>query len=305
MSRRCRPTRPFLVKTGGLDRHRALLEEAAESWGDQPPRRPWGQDPIELIFGKPHSVHWTGHRLADPDLYRAHKRLRAPTVDESYHQALRTLLESDDQAAVGIALDHWWSPGGAVKRGGAKAREPERPLVLDRIREVLRQSPSPAELSERYGPEATHLAALSALDVVTAEEPSLLADVVAAAASDHVRQRALDAVEAVFNDAEEADLRLVEALGNVACDENVPLHDRLRALELLDESPGTSSVHALVRATRCPEAELQAAAAWGLRGEEVIEDHRAMLEGLSASWPVEDAPWAVTRVRDMLNAASE
>jgi hypothetical protein len=39
--------------------------------------------------------------------------------------------------------------------------------------------------------------------------------------------------------------------------------------------------------------------------EEVIEDHRAMLAELSASRPVEDAPWEVTRVRDMLDAAKE
>ncbi|MEU9125420.1 hypothetical protein AB0C96_37290 [Streptomyces sp. NPDC048506] len=295
----------FLVRTGGLDRHRTVLEEVAESWGDRPPEYPWGQDPIELIFGKPHSVHWEGHRLADPDLYRAHKRLRAPTVDASYHQALRTLLASDDQAAVGIALDHWWSPDGAVQRGGEEAREPERALVLDRIREVLRQPPSPAALSRTYGPEAKHLSALSALDIVAAEEPSLLAEVVETAASDHVRGRALDAVEAVFRDAEEAEPPLVEALGNVACDENVPLHDRVRALELLDESPGTNSVDALVRATRCPEVEVQAAAAWGLMWEEVIEDHRARLAELSASWPVEGAPCEVTRVRDMLNASEE
>ncbi|MGW0432823.1 hypothetical protein ACWDV4_09795 [Micromonospora sp. NPDC003197] len=280
----------YLVRTGALERHRAIMEEVAESWGERPPQRPWGQNPIEMIFGTPHSVHWEGHRLADPNLHRAHKRLRAPTVDESYHQALRTLLESDDQAAVGIALDHWWSPDGAVQRGGEEAREPERALVLDRIRQMLRQPPAPAELSRRYGPEAKHLTALSALDVVAADEPSLLAEVVEAAASDHVRSRAFDAVEAVFKDTEEADLLLVVALGNVACDENVPLNDRVRALELLHEAPRTNSVDALVRATRCPEIEVQAAAAWGLMREEAIEEHRAMLEDgsttrTSCRWP--------------------
>ncbi|WP_331772203.1 hypothetical protein OG948_52615 (plasmid) [Embleya sp. NBC_00888] len=293
----------YLVKTGGLDRHRAIMEEVAESWEGRPPQLPWGEDPIELIFGKPHSVHWRGHRLTDPGLYRAHKRVRAPMVDESYHQALRTLLESDDQAAVGIALDHWWSPDGAVQRGGEEAREPARALVLDRIREVLRQPPSTVELSRTYGPEAMNLSALAALDIVAAEEPSLLAEVVEATASDHVRERALDAVEALFEGAEEADPRLCAALGNVACAEEVPLRHRVRALELLDESPGTNSVDALVRATRCPEVEVQAAAAWGLMWEAVIEEHRAMLRELSANWPVEDAPWEVTRVRDMLDAA--
>ncbi|MFC5835389.1 hypothetical protein [Nonomuraea insulae] len=295
----------YLIRTGGLERHRVILEEVAESWGERPPLLPWGQNPIEMIFGTPHSIHWEGHRLADPDLYRAHKRLRAPTVDESYHQALRALLESDDQAAVGIALDHWWSPDGAMKRGGEQAREPERALVLDRIREMLRQPASQAKPSRTYGPEAMHLTALSALEVVAAREPSLLAEIVEAAASDYVRRRALDAVEAVFTDAEETDLWLVESLGNVACEKNVPLHDRVRALELLDESPGSNSVDALLRATRCPEVEVQAVAAWGLMWEEVIEDHRAILEELSASWPVKDAPWEVMRARDMLNATKK
>ncbi|MFV2175703.1 hypothetical protein ACFHW2_35060 [Actinomadura sp. LOL_016] len=285
----------FLVRTGGLDRHRAVLEEVAESWGDRPPQRPWGRDPIELIFGAPHSVHWAGHRLADPDLHRAHKRLRAPTVDESYHRALRTLLESGDPAAVGIALDHWSSPDGAVKRGGEQAREPARALVLDRVREVLRRPPALAE--------AEHFSALSTLDLMAAGHPSLLAEVVEAAASDLVRAGALDVVAAVFGDAEEADPRLVEALGNVACDGNVPLGDRVRALELLDESPGTGSVDALVRATRCPEVEVQAAAAWGLMWDEIIEDHRALLEELSAGWPVRNVPPQVTWVRDRLNTA--
>jgi len=43
----------FLIGTGGLERHRAVLEEVAGSWGDRPPARPWGQNPIELIFGRP------------------------------------------------------------------------------------------------------------------------------------------------------------------------------------------------------------------------------------------------------------
>jgi hypothetical protein len=51
-----------LVGTGGLDRHRPMLEEVAESWGGRPPHRPWGHDPIELILGKPHSAEREGHR---------------------------------------------------------------------------------------------------------------------------------------------------------------------------------------------------------------------------------------------------
>lgn len=64
----------------------------------------------------------------------------------------------------------------------------------------------------------------------------------------------------------------------------------------LADSPGTNAVNALVRATRCPETEIQAAAAWGLMWEEVIENHRTKLEEINANWPMEDAPQEVTRV---------
>ncbi|MFC4910363.1 hypothetical protein [Actinomadura gamaensis] len=160
----------YLVRTGGLERHRAAMEETAERWEDAPPARPWGRNPVDQVFGTPHSVHWEGHRLRDPVLYRAHRRLRLPTVDASYHEAMRTMLTSGDVAAVGIALDHWWSPDGAVARGGEEAREPARELVLALAREMLRQPPSPPELSRAYGSAAARLTARSVLEVAAPDE---------------------------------------------------------------------------------------------------------------------------------------
>jgi HEAT repeat protein len=43
----------FLVKTGGLERHRPALVAVAESWKGRAPCHPWGRDPIELILGRP------------------------------------------------------------------------------------------------------------------------------------------------------------------------------------------------------------------------------------------------------------
>ncbi|EID56458.1 hypothetical protein [Saccharomonospora xinjiangensis] len=290
----------FLVNTGGLDRHRAVLEDAADSWGDQPPSRPWGSNPIDLILGSPHSVHWKGHRLTDPDLARAHRRLRAPTMDDSYHEALRTLLNSGDPAAVGIALDHWWSPDGAVRRGGEQTREPEKALVADRVREILRQPPPP-ESRGTHRLEPRYLSALSALDVLAADDPTLLAEIVKTAGSDHLRERVLDTVETVVANTGTVDRRLGEALGNIACDGGVPVRDRARALELLGDA-GSDFVPLLLRATRCPEPAVQAAAAWGLLGVGA-ENHRDLVEKLIESWPVDDAPWEVTRVRDRFDPA--
>ncbi|WP_027943563.1 hypothetical protein [Amycolatopsis taiwanensis] len=295
----------YLVRSGRLDKYRDLLVEVAESWGDCPPAHPHGHEVIERLLGKLHSWYWQGRRLADPDLYRAHRELRAPTSDEAYHRALRALLDSGDQVAVGIALDHWWHPEGLEKQLGVQARDAEASLVLNRVLETLRDPPTPAELSPETGVGANHLSALQALCVSGADEAPPLADVLESAANDSIRCCALDAVKSVFDNSEEADPRLVEALGTVARDTAVPLSDRLTAIDALDRSPGFNSVGALVRATGCPEVEIQAAAAWGLMYEEVIDEHRGQIERLNANWPVDDVPWEVRRVRDLLEATTE
>ncbi|MEV4109805.1 hypothetical protein [Nonomuraea sp. NPDC049695] len=301
----------YLVGTGGLDRHRDLLVEVAESWRERSPARPWGSDVVKLVLGSLHSAYWEPLRLADPDLHRAHRELRVPTSEEAYHRALRTLLDSGDQVAVGIGLDHWWHPNGIENHFGEEARKAETPLVLDRVREALRQPPSPAELTPETGVGANRLSALTALRelgalrATGADEAALLADVLERAASDGIRWCALETVSSLFENMEEADPRLVEALGNIACDPDVRLDDRLDAIRALDASPGFNAVPELVRVTGCPEMEIQAAAAWGLRYEEIFDEHRGLLERLSANWPAEDAPWDVERVRDLLEPAVE
>ncbi|MFI7135866.1 hypothetical protein ACIBQ1_60190 [Nonomuraea sp. NPDC050153] len=288
----------YLVRSGGLDRYRDLLVEVAESWGGRPPAYPWGEDVAETVLGKLHSRFWEGLRLAGPDLHRAHRELRAPTSAEACHRALRTLLAGGDQVAVGIALDHWWHPDGIARHFGEEARNAEAPLVLDRVREALRQPPSPADLSPDTGLGANHLSALSALRAAGVRDEPLLADVLEGAANDWIRDTALRLASSWFEDAEEADPRLVAALGNVACDRALPLGDRLAAVGVLDGAPG--SVPVLVRVTGCPEVEIQAAAVYGLLYDEVIGEHRDLIERLDAGWPVAEAPWEVRRVRDAL-----
>ncbi|NUW35076.1 hypothetical protein HTZ77_27130 [Nonomuraea sp. SMC257] len=302
----------YLVRTGGLGRYRDLLVEVAESWGERSPARPWGSDVVGLVLGALHSAYWAPLRLADPGLHRAHRELRAPTSQEACHRALRTLLGSGDQVAVGIALDHWWNPAGIEHHFGEEARNAEASLVLDRVGEALRQPPSPAELTPDADVGANHLSALSALRFAGASRAALLpdvlealADVLEGAASDWIRDCAMEAVSSVFEDAEEADPRLVEALGNVACDRDVRLGDRLAAIRALEASPGSNAAPVLVRVTECPEVEIQAAAAWGLCGEETFEEHRDLLGRLSANWPAEDVPWQAEQVRDLLGPADE
>ncbi|GAA4306121.1 HEAT repeat protein [Actinomadura luteofluorescens] len=292
-----------LVKTGGLDRHRAVMEDLAESWEERPPAHFWGQNPVDLVFGKPHSVHWEGHRLRDPDLRRAHRRLRLPTADESYHDAMRTMLESGDVAAVGIALDHWWDPEGALARGGEGARQPARALVLTLIQEILRQPPSPPELSREYGPLAAHLTALSALGVAAKDDLSVLADSLRCA--DSLRGQVLGTVSDVLRSVGRSHPRLVQALGDVVCDEAVPMSERGQAVYLLGEFRSDNSVDVLLSAARRPELEIQAAAALVLARDETFAEHRPMIQALAVSWPEEDVPTEVIEVRELLEDSDE
>ncbi|QKG19195.1 hypothetical protein [Actinomadura verrucosospora] len=293
----------YLVRTGGLDRHRAVMEDLAESWEGRPPARFWGENPVDLVLGKPHSVHWEGHRLQDPDLHRAHKRLRRPTVDESYHAAMRTMLESGDVAAVGIALDHWWDPAGALARGGEEARQPARSLVLPLIQDILRQPPSPPELSREYGPSAAHLTALSALGIAAKDDLSVLADALESAGP--LRDQVLDTVREVLWSVDHSHPRLVQALEDIVCDEAVPMSERSQALYLLGEFPSGDSVDALLSAIRCPELKIQAAAALLLARGETFEEHRPMIQALAANWPTQDVPTEVIEVRELLEAPDE
>lgn len=288
----------YLIRTKGLERHRAVMEEVAESWGEKPPSRPWGNDPIDLIFGKPHSIHWTEHRLEDPDLHRAHRRLRRPTADASYHEAMRMMLESGDEAAVGIALDHWWCSEGAVARGGKEALEPARTLVLTRIQEILRQPPSPSDPEHRRARSATHHTALAALGVAAESDLPVLADALDNAGP--LRGDVLYVARDLLWSTEETHPRLVEALGDVVCDEAVPVDERDLARYLLGEFRAGNTVDVLLRAIRSPELKIQAGAALALARDETFADHRPAIAALAATWPTEDVPTEVTEVLEIL-----
>ncbi|WP_026411249.1 HEAT repeat domain-containing protein [Actinomadura oligospora] len=294
----------YLIRTGGLERHPAVLEEWAERWDENPPDRFRGRKAVESVFGKPHSIHWDGHRLPDPALHRAHRRLRRPTVDASYHEAMRTMLESGDIAAVGIALDHWWDPEAAVARGGEEAREPARALVLALVPEILRQPESPPELSREYGPTAAHLTALSALRVAAMDDLPVLAELIENA-DDSYRHHVLDVARDAFWAGDASHPRLVQALGDVVCDEAVPMNDRELAMYLLREHRSDNTVDMLLRAIRCPEVEIQSAAALALAKDDTFEEHRPTIEALAATWPAEDVPTEVEEVREMLDAPGE
>ncbi|MFI0735266.1 hypothetical protein ACH4S9_40735 [Streptomyces sp. NPDC021225] len=281
-----------------IDEHRELLEETVEGWPVEVMSSAHDADLVRrAVFGGMHSVHWEGHRLADPGLYRAHRELRTPGDEDTYHRALRTLLDSGQEVAVGIALDHWYHDKGLERHFGEQARAVDTPQVLARAREALRRPPSPAG--------ANHLSALNALRVARSWEPgdaALLAGVLRQATDPEVRSCALYTVSGFLYETNAADTELISTLGALARDESLPVSQRTSALGSLRDAPGNAATEELVRATGCEELEVQATAALGLTDEPRLADHRALISRLVAQWPAEGAPWAADFVREALEA---
>ncbi|MFI1851454.1 hypothetical protein [Streptomyces sp. NPDC020480] len=281
-----------------IDEHRELLEETVEGWPVEVMSSAHDADLVRrAVFGGMHSVHWEGHRLADPGLCRAHRELRTPGDEDTYHRALRTLLDSGQEVAVGIALDHWYHDKGLERHFGEQARAIDTPQVLARAREALRRPPSPAG--------ANHLSALNALRVARSWEPgdaALLAGVLRQATDPEVHSCALYTVSGFLYETNAADGELISTLGALARDESLPVSQRTSALGSLRDAPGNAATEELVRATGCEELEVQATAALGLTDEPRLADHRALLSRLVAQWPTEGAPWAADFVREALEA---
>ncbi|MFE0374546.1 hypothetical protein ACFW1M_02975 [Streptomyces inhibens] len=301
-----------LSRPGRIEEHRELLEELVEGW---PLRitssRHHAEWVTEAVLGGMHSVFWKGTRLTDPELYRAHRELRAPSGADASHRALRMLLRSGQPVAVGIALDHWHDDNGIEWLEEEETCAAEEAEVLATAREVLRQRPSPAELSPATGAGANHLSALNALRVAGASAPedaAVLVTVLECAADPRVRDEALRTATSLLEDADTADPRLVGILGALARDESLAVGTRTKALRALAEAPGDAATEELVRATGCDALAVQAEAAYALTAGHRTADHRDLLAALVARWPEEpeeDVPWTVRLVREHLAAAQE
>ncbi|MFG2004982.1 hypothetical protein ACGFNU_38140 [Spirillospora sp. NPDC048911] len=158
-------------------------------------------------------------------------------------------------------------------------------------------------ISREYGPRAAHLTALSALRIAAKDDLSVLADSLVSAGS--LRDQVLDTVRDVLWSVDHSHPRLVQALGDIVCDEAVPTSERSQALYLLGEFRSDNSIDVLLNATRCPELEIQAAAALILARDETFEEHRPMIAALTASWPAEEVPTEVIEVRELLEDSDE
>ncbi|NUP38568.1 MAG: hypothetical protein HOY76_16500 [Streptomyces sp.] len=280
--------------------HRPLLERLVRSWSAD--QRSTAADEVhDALAEGPHSLHWEGAEPPSAELRDAHRELRSPTGEAAHRSALRTLLHSESPVAVGIALDHFHLAEGITRFGLDDAEH--APDVLTVARAVLRQPPSPAELSPETGFGASHASALNILKELG--EPEDAATIVAALRSDTapdvVRECAVAAASWCLERWEAPDEQVVDSLEELIFDSTADMElrtDAVNALFGLDD-PRITAV--LVRAARSVDLSIQVEGAIGLTYSHLIDQHRELLRELVASWPEEEAGDRARIVRDTVD----
>jgi hypothetical protein len=251
-----------------------------------------------------HSFHWTGCRLDAGELREAHVELMNPSGAEPYLRAFRTLLDSGNPVAVGIALDHFQYSDALTRFGGTSLYARYERQVLSVARAVQRQPPIDAGDAAAF-PGANHASALNAMmNLARAGDADLIADALAMATDLNVRDAAYLAAGTALADSPEPSPRLVAMLGTVVFDDRLDVrYERSPAVGALFEADSPAATDILVRATELPELELQVEAALGLTMPIRLAAHRERLLRLVASWP-DDAGYRADEVRDALAEGS-
>ncbi|GAA2421437.1 hypothetical protein GCM10010191_36080 [Actinomadura vinacea] len=158
---------------------------------------------------------------------------------------LRELLRSGETVAMGIALDQIQRSWALSRFGGDVPYEDFEQEVLECARTLLRQPPTPAELSPYTGEGANHASALNAMmNIARAEDCGLIADVLERTSNPNVREAVASAAGAALSccDDESAGCgRLVGLIGTFADDPRLPVLERARLLGALDRAPGATA----------------------------------------------------------------
>jgi hypothetical protein len=267
-----------LTKRGRLSAHRVMLQRLAATWPEDPGYH--GREVRKAVTGF-HSLHWVGVEPADADLREAHELLMFPSDDKrAYHDAFLTLLRSDDPVAVGIALDHFRSPDGVSEVLDSDVIDEEE--IIHRAREVLRQPPTPPELSPHEGAAANHLSAVDLLGNEAADA-ELVTNLLATTESDKVREMALWAAGTLLR-TETPYPSLLDQVSRLAF---TPPH-QCTAIRVLSGAAGPAADPILIRALDSNDPAIRLEAAWQLAQPDRIARHRDLLTTTVDSLPTED-----------------
>ena len=249
------------------------------------------------------TYYWHGSPLDDPSLETAREEVRSWKDLAARKKAFLVLLRSAHPVAVGTALDHYDYAESSSRHGSANIFSDYAPEVLDRAREILQQAPLPAEVTGAEEDGANHASALGAmLNLALPEDSELIAKALEEQPRNpSVFEAATMAARTSLERSAVPDQRLLDALGRVVFDDASPTADRTTALRALGGARSPQAAELIIRACDIDKLEIQAHAA-ALLAHQDINQHRALLERLVASWP-DNAPYPASDVSDMLNEA--
>ncbi|KAB2348513.1 hypothetical protein [Actinomadura rudentiformis] len=197
-----------------------------------------------------------------------------------------------NQAAAGIALDHFQYSGALTRFGGESVVERYGAEVRSVARALLRQPPMPNG--------ANHASTLNALmNIAEPEDAGLIADALVASTNVNVRDAACTAAGTALARSDVPSPRLLATLATLAFDEALNMEDRTKALSSVADADCPEAIRLLIQATESPALEMQVTAAVGLSVNGRLSAHRELLERLVATWP-EDAGYQATMLREEL-----
>lgn len=251
------------------------------------------------------SYFWQDAEFDEPELAGALAELVEPASAVSALEAFRVLMNSDDVAAAGIALDQYQSAEAGSRWGIENPFASEASTVLRRARDLLEQDPvRQGEFGARVR-GANHASALVAMtNLAEAADAVGIAKVIDQATDTVVRSVAFNAAERAADEARQVDEPwgldvLVGALSRGLDNLRWPSWDRADALRVLAVAAPPLAVekaHALLHA---PALDLQTRAAWVL-AELNFDASRNLLAEVAESWP-DDAPYPAFEVRQVLD----
>jgi hypothetical protein len=249
------------------------------------------------------TFYWHGCVLPTPELERARIALASATAYDGLQSSLRALLESNEEAAVAMALDHYARSESVSRQGLGSPFSSLQRLVLSRARDLLRSHQPP--LGRAHGAaieDATYASALGAmLNLAEGDDQALIADVLARSGEPSVRLSAALAATSALQSAAVPESRLLDELKRVALDPGADSHERQAAVNAIAATRGGAAAELLENIVRDADAQTQAAAALALLDIDTLT-YRDTVRRAAARWPA-DTPHPADEVRDILDGS--
>jgi hypothetical protein len=248
------------------------------------------------------TFYWSGRALGDPRLEHARSALASGASYDGLQASLRTLLESNEEAAVAIALDHYARSESVSRHGRANPFSSMQSLVLSRARDLLRSSRPQGRAHGAAIEDATYASALGAmLNLAEDDDQALIADVLARSAEPSVRLNAALAAASALRCAPQPSPVLLDTLKRMALDHVAAPHERHAAVNAIASAPDGPVPSLLEEIVRDADAHTQAAAALALLDIDTLR-YRDAVRRAAARWPA-DTPYPADEVRDLLGNA--